>query len=188
MLLSAIALFHKQGIHATSVDEILKLSGTGKSQFTHYFKNKDGLIAGALSYLIELIKSGQAGTGYQIDTWDKMQNWFQTYILFQEGSKFTMSCPVGTIGADLTSDQAQIRAVVVSFLEWSRKQLTDFFGNQQRLKRLRTNVKAGELADLCIAVMQGGMLINKMRRDSEVFVSAAKQVNFYLNSLRIKSD
>jgi TetR/AcrR family transcriptional repressor of nem operon len=41
---AAADLFHKQGVAATSPDEIIDASGTGKGQFYHYFKNKDGLV------------------------------------------------------------------------------------------------------------------------------------------------
>ena len=40
----AAELFHKQGVRATSPDEIIEASGTGKGQFYHYFKSKEGLI------------------------------------------------------------------------------------------------------------------------------------------------
>ncbi len=41
---SAFDLFHNQGVNATSIDEILESSGTGKSQFYYYFESKDALV------------------------------------------------------------------------------------------------------------------------------------------------
>ena len=38
----AADLFHKQGVHATSPDEIIKASGTKRGQFYYYFKSKEG--------------------------------------------------------------------------------------------------------------------------------------------------
>jgi len=49
MIKAALALFHKRGVPATSVDAVLGRSKTGKSQFTHYFKNKDGLVLSTLN-------------------------------------------------------------------------------------------------------------------------------------------
>jgi AcrR family transcriptional regulator len=42
-MLAAADLFHKQGVHATSPDEVIEASNTGKGQFYHYFKSKEGL-------------------------------------------------------------------------------------------------------------------------------------------------
>src|SRR6266852_1400144 len=41
ILAAAADLFHKQGVVATSPDQIIDASGTGKGQFYHYFKNKE---------------------------------------------------------------------------------------------------------------------------------------------------
>ena len=39
---AAADLFHKQGVHATGPDEIIKASGTKRGQFYYYFKSKEG--------------------------------------------------------------------------------------------------------------------------------------------------
>src|SRR5262249_33808870 len=41
ILEAARDLFHKQGVVATSPDQVIEASGTGKGQFYHYFKNKE---------------------------------------------------------------------------------------------------------------------------------------------------
>src|SRR5262245_32930759 len=43
ILAAATDLFHKQGVSATSPDQVIEASGTGKGQFYHYFRNKEGL-------------------------------------------------------------------------------------------------------------------------------------------------
>lgn len=116
MINAAIDLFHRKGVNATSVDDVLEKSGTGKSQFTHYFKNKAGLVEAAVSSLSEEIKSGRTPTGYRIESWKEMERWFQTYIDFQESVGFARSCPVCTIGNDLAEDQSEARDSVVAFL------------------------------------------------------------------------
>lgn len=39
IIASAADLFHKQGVHATSPDDVIENSDTGKGQFYHYFKS-----------------------------------------------------------------------------------------------------------------------------------------------------
>ena len=68
MLGAALELFHRQGVKGTSVDEILEKSGTGKSQFTHYFRTKEGLVHATIEFLHEIIRDGKVGTGYDIRT------------------------------------------------------------------------------------------------------------------------
>ena len=185
MIEAALALFHSQGVNGTSVDQILARSGTGKSQFAHYFKNKDGLIRAAVQFLDGLVRSGKADTGYEIETWKDFESWLQSYIDFQASIRFERSCPFGTIGADLSNAQELIRQDLCLFLEWSRSKMSRFFAERRAAGELVASARPEELADLCISVMQGGMLLTKMTRNPGIFEGAAKQINAYVTSLRL---
>lgn len=173
MVNAAIDLFHLKGTDATSVDDVLKKSGTGKSQFSHYFKTKAGLIESAIATLSKQIKAGHSATGYHIESWKQLERWFQTFIDFQASVGFARSCPIGTIGNDLLDDQSELRSSIVAFLDWSRNELSSFFKEKLDAGELDSAAKPVALADLCISVMQGGMLLTKIRRDPESFESAS---------------
>lgn len=49
---AAWKLFYRQGYDNTTVDEIIRESGTSKGTFYHYFDGKDGLLS-SLSYLFD---------------------------------------------------------------------------------------------------------------------------------------
>ena len=49
---AAWKLFYEQGYDATTVDEIIKESGTSRGSFYHYFDGKDSLV-GSLAYLFD---------------------------------------------------------------------------------------------------------------------------------------
>jgi len=186
MVHAAIDLFHRQGVNATSIDQILERSRTGKSQFSHYFKTKEGLVHAAVTYLREVIRDGEAQTGYDVKTWKDMDHWFQTYIDFQKSVDFTRSCPIGTIGNDILDDQSALRKDVVDFLTWSRGRLTQFFRERQEAGELPAKIQPLALADFCISIMQGGMLLTKINRNSDMFENAATHARAYLKSIRIK--
>ena len=186
MIHTAIDLFHRQGVNATSVDEILEASKTGKGQFTHYFKNKEGLVRAAIGNLSEEIRAGRVPTGYRVESWKQLERWFRTYLDFQESVDFTRSCPIGTIGNDLIESKSELRADVVAFLDWSRAELTSFFERKLEEGELVPAAKPQALADLCIAVMQGGMLLTKIKRNPDMFDAAAKQTLTFIQGLRVK--
>ena len=72
---AAADLFHKQGVHATSPDDIIEASNTGKSQFYHYFKNKEGLVHEVLQTHLEAIRTGKAPVNYEIESWEDLERW-----------------------------------------------------------------------------------------------------------------
>jgi TetR/AcrR family transcriptional repressor of nem operon len=185
MIHSALELFHQNGVNATSLDQVLAHSQTGKSQFTHYFKNKEGLIHAVLRYLHESIEGGHTPTGYTLNSWSDLDRWFQSYIDFQKSVDCEKSCPVGTIAADITNDQPLLREDVQIFLDWARGQLAHFFTKKKAAKQIKPGANPEALADFCISIMQGGMLLSKMRRDTRMFKNAAKEALTYIHSLRV---
>ncbi len=68
ILNAAADLFHKQGVRATSPDEIMEASSTGKGQFYHYFKSKEGLVHEVLQNHLRAIKTGVAPVNYEIES------------------------------------------------------------------------------------------------------------------------
>lgn len=187
MLAAALELFHAKGVNATGISEVLKKSDTGKGQFTHYFKNKDGLIRGVVEFLFAIIREGRASTGYDLATWEDFTNWFQTYIDYQKSVNYKNSCPIGTIGNDLSDKQEIIRQDIRIFLEWTRGKLARFFAERKAAGDLVETADPDALADLCIAVMQGGMLMTKIRRDPDIFENSAKQTLAFIEQLKTRS-
>jgi len=59
ILKTAADLFHQQGVRATSPDQIIEKSGTGKGQFYHYFKNKEGLVHEVLQAIWTPLETAQ---------------------------------------------------------------------------------------------------------------------------------
>lgn len=186
ILQAATELFHRHGIKGTSIDDVLKQSGTGKGQFAHYFGNKDGLVLAVVDFLEELIRSGTVDSNYQIRSWEEFDAWFFRYINFQNDVDCELSCPLGTIGNDLTVEQDSLRRAVKAFFDWCRGQLTRFFAERKAAGDLRNDSDPDRLADLCLVIMEGGMLMTKITRDTKIFENAAREALRYVHSQRTR--
>ena len=184
MLAAALELFHRQGVKGTSVDEVLAKSGTGKSQFSHYFKTKEGLVHATLELLHEIIRAGKVESNYDIRTWDDMEKWFGRYIKFQQAVGCALSCPVGTIANDIEDGQTLLRKDVTHFMDWCHNQLARFFAERKAAGELKKDADPDGLADLCLSVMEGGMLLSKINRNTRAFEKAAGQALAHIRSLR----
>jgi TetR/AcrR family transcriptional repressor of nem operon len=184
MIQAAQALFHQQGIHATSVDQVLKQSGTGKSQFAHYFKTKDGLVHEVLRHLHECLRGDDAPVNYRVRTWDDLETWFRFFVTAQRLRGCDRACPVGTIGNDLADEQELLRQDVRLIFEWVQGQLGRFFAERRATGELPASVDPDELADFCIVTVQGGLLVGKIKRDSTTFDNAVKHALAYLQVLK----
>src|SRR5579864_2409388 len=162
---TAADLFHKQGVRATSPDEIIEASRTGKGQFYHYFKSKEGLIHEVLLTHLEAIKSGTAPLQYEISSWKDLEKWFLAQLELQKRFDMTRGCPFGTIGNEVTGNDELIRQDLSLIFEVMKAKLVAFFIRVKARGRLVDTAREEWMADFCLATIQGAMLLGKIRRD-----------------------
>src|SRR5262249_7662107 len=124
---AAADLFHKQGVGATSPDEILEASHAGKGQFYHYFGSKEGLVHQVLLSYIEAIESGAGPVDYDVNSWEDLERWFVSHIELQERFRMLRGCPFGTIGNGVTEGDELIRQDLSHLFEIVKNKLRVFF-------------------------------------------------------------
>jgi TetR/AcrR family transcriptional repressor of nem operon len=177
---AACELFHKQGYVATSPDEIIELSGTGKGQFYHYFKSKEGLIHEVLLERLREVKAGTRSFNREIGSWRELEDWFAAYIELQKSFSMTRGCPFGTIANELTEGDELIRQDINLIFESIKANLATFFIKEKAVGRLAREASAERLADFCIATIQGALLLGKVSRDSRPAEAAVQEALAHL--------
>src|SRR5215471_1796390 len=124
---TAADLFHKQGARATSPDEIIEASRTGKGQFYHYFKSKEGLIHEVLQTYLDQIKNGESRVDYEINSWKDLEKWFGAQVELQKSYEMTRGCPFGTLGNEVTVNDELVRQDLSLIFEVVKNKLVAFF-------------------------------------------------------------
>src|SRR5258708_22393275 len=163
----AADLFHKQGVAATSPDKIIEASGTGKGQFYYYFKNKEGLVHEVLQHYLGVIKTGASPIHYEIESWQDLEEWFLAQVELQKAFRMTRGCPFGTIGNEVTENDELIRQDLSLIFEIVKNKLAAFFIKEKAKGRLSPDASEEEMADFCIASIQGAMRLGKIKRNSQ---------------------
>jgi AcrR family transcriptional regulator len=166
IIAAAADLFHKQGVHATSPDDVIEASSTGKGQFYHYFKSKEGLVHEVLQTHLEAIRTGSAPIKYDIESWKDLERWFRAHLELQKSFRMTRGCPFGTVGNEVTGNDELIRQDLCLIFEVVRSKLSAFFVKQKVKGAIPKTTDEGALADFCIATVQGAMLMGKIERST----------------------
>ena len=165
-LSNRFALFHKQGVGAMSPDQAIEASETGKGQFYHYFKSKEGLVHEVLQTYLDDIAKGTAPLSYEIDSWEDLERWSFSNIELQKRFRMTRGCPFGTIGNEVTENDELIRQDLSLIFEVVKNKLAAFFIKEKAKGRLTQDANEEQMADFCIATVQGAMLLGKIKRNS----------------------
>jgi AcrR family transcriptional regulator len=181
ILTVAADLFHKQGVAATSPDQIIEASGTGKGQFYHYFRNKEGLVHEVLLAYLDSIWKGDGPLAYDIASWADLEQWFKTQLALQKGFRMTRGCPFGTIGNEVTENDELIRQDLSLIFEVAKAKIATFFIREKASGRLDPSAREEQLADFVLATLQGAMLMGKVKRSSQLVESVAHEA---MNHLR----
>src|SRR5215469_6949903 len=176
----AADLFHKQGVGATSPDQVIEASGTGKGQFYHYFKSKGGLVHEVLQTYLEDISKGVAPLSYEINSWENLELWFRSNIELQKKFNMTRGCPFGTIGNEVTENDELIRQDLSLIFEIVKNKLAAFFIKEKATGRLSHEVNEEHMADFCIATIQGAMLLGKIKRNSQTAETIVREALAHL--------
>ena len=185
---AAADLFHQKGARATSPDEVIEASQTGKGQFYHYFKNKEGLIHEVLQTHLDAIKVGAAPIDYEINSWRDLEQWFVAHLQLQKRYEMTRGCPFGTLGNEVSENDELIRQDVSLIFEVVKNKLAVFFLKEKAKGRLARRADPQRMADFCIATIQGAMLMGKIKRSSQPVEAAAREAVVHLKSYLVKSD
>lgn len=183
MIRSAYELFHRQGIRATTVDQVLERSDTGKSQFYHYFKNKEGLIHAVLVEFYKRMYSEKSPLKSRMESWADLKDWFGFFVNYQKEHGCDRSCAIGTIGSDLAGNDELLRQDVRLIFERMKQPLSDFFHTMKGKGELPESADPSALADFCVSIMQGGLLVAKIKREVRPFEHSVTHALQYLRSL-----
>jgi len=180
ILRTAADLFHKQGARATSPDEIIEASRTGKGQFYHYFKSKERLIHQVLQVYLEEIKTRTARVNYEINSWRDLEKWFARQVELQKDYEMTRGCPFGTLGNEVTENDELIRQDLSLIFEVIKSKLAAFFLREKAKGKLAKHADAERMADFSIAAMQGAMLMGKIKRSSHTVETSIEEALVHL--------
>jgi len=183
---TAADLFHKQGARATSPDEIIEASRTGKGQFYHYFRSKEGLVHEVLQTYLAEIKTGKAPLNYQIDSWRDLEQWFAAQVELQKSYQMTRGCPFGTLGNEVTENDELVRQDLSLIFEVIQNKLSAFFVGEKAKGKLAKRADPERMANFCVASIQGGMMMGKIKRSSQTVETTVEEAMAHLRSYLVK--
>ncbi len=159
----AAALMYERGVSATTIEDILVASGTGKSQLYHYFSSKEELVAAVLRHQLQQVLQEQSL--FQLDTWEGIAAWFQAMVDMQQDQRGYRGCPLGSIVSELVDQGELLRSQAAdAFTRWESS-LGDGLRAMQARGLLRDDADPYALAESTIAVLQGGYFLSSTKRD-----------------------
>ncbi len=182
ILTSAADLIHERGVAATSIDDILAASGTGKSQFYLYFESKDELVRSVLQHNLKAILDTQGALLEGLSTWKGIKAWLDAFADNHARQDLVGGCRLGSLAAEMAERDEDLRmALSEAFSRWESF-LTAGLQTMKDRGALRPGADPRALADATMASIQGGYLLSTTKKDVRPMRNALSAAYAHLRS------
>jgi len=182
ILETAAKLVYKNGVNGTSVDDVLSASGTGKSQFYHYFASKDALVKELIEFHRAVMPAAQETLLSNLSSLAGIDAWLDQILADYDRGLYADGCPIGNLANELASQNEELRRdLQATFATWETC-LSQGLRALQTKGHLRRDIVPEELATFCVAAIEGAMLLAKTEKSPKPLASTISQIRGLLKA------
>jgi AcrR family transcriptional regulator len=180
ILETAAKLMYKNGVNGTSVDDVLNASNTGKSQFYHYFTNKEALVKELIDYHLAALPAVQASLLDNLGTLAGIDAWLDQIVLDYKAGAYSQGCPIGNLASEMAGQNEELRQnLQATFSDWETRLEQGLI--QMRAKgQLRVGVDPIQLATFCVAAIEGALLLAKTNQSVTPLEATVAQIKAHV--------
>jgi TetR/AcrR family transcriptional regulator, transcriptional repressor for nem operon len=163
---AACELFARQGIRATTLDQVGALSRTGRGQLYLYFAGKPDLVAAVVGQQVQRVLDAQQPLLGTICTAADVRAWCDGASQ-QYSVNDPIRCPLGSLVHELGEQDGAARAALAEgFGRW-RSELAAGLRRVQRRGELASGTDPDAVAAALLAVYEGGVLLAGAEHDPD---------------------
>ena len=183
---SAADLVAQRGVVDTFVDDVLETCSMGKSQFYHYFADKDELISEVVRFRSEtLYRKMYFEPLSEISTLAGLRRWMRQIAEMMVQVNYTQGCPIGTLAMQLNQSETQHRGEINDVFDDLYRSLHGTLGRIRESGQLPKRVNTGELATYFLGVFQGGLLLSRTYQDPTKLRTVLRQAEKHIKQLAV---
>lgn len=164
ILEAAAALIHEQGVHNTSLDDVMAASSTSKSQLYHYFADKSALVRAVVDMQVRAVLESQAPELATLDSIDALRAWRDRIVAINAAVHCAGGCAMGRLASELAeTDQVARKSLERGFEIWQGHLSAGLKAMRER-GDLNATADPDQLAMALVAAAEGGALLAQTSR------------------------
>ena len=177
MLISAAEVMRERGAAGVTIDEVLARSGAPRgSVYYHFPGGRNQILTEALQFAGEAI-TGLIDEAAQKGGMHLVRQFVEFWDQLLAESDFTAGCPVVAAAIGCAGDEPQLTTVAGSIFGLWRDALTRAFVSDGF-----DEADAASLAIMCIASLEGAVVLCRSTRSVDPLRDVASQVEFLIKS------
>ena len=185
LLEAAQQLMLAKGFPATTVEEICAAAGVTKGSFFHYFADKEQIGAAALDHFMGgRMQAMQAETFAKLaDPLKRVYGYVDFVIKMAREATAMPSCLLGNFAQELSATHPHLRAQCGRHFDHWAQMLKRDLDQAKTMYAPKATIDTLSLADHCIAVLEGAMILAKARGEQKVIEVQMRHLKSYLQGL-----
>ena len=175
MVISTALLVREQGARATSIDDVLAHSGAPRGSVYHHFPGgRRQLLSEAIDYAGEFVAARIECAADALEMLDLLLNDYREQLI---RSDFRAGCPVVAVAVEAGDPESDLyEHAGAAFGRWQELLA------QRLVAQGVSAARAGELAVLVIASIEGALVMARARRDTEPLDNVHSQLRTLLRA------
>jgi len=162
---AAAELIYLHGAENVSLDTVMDVTNTSKSQLYHYFANKQALIRDVIDLQTSRIVAANAKSLGALDSFVALRAWGDMIIAAFRASGGIGGCPIGSLANELATRSEEARLQLrQSFSSWSNV-IENGLCRMRQVGQLDSDTDVAAMAVAMVAAVQGGIVLAKTSRE-----------------------
>jgi AcrR family transcriptional regulator len=163
---AAAELVAARGVAATTLDGVMELSRTSKSQIYHYFADKNALMCAVVKAQSDHVLGSQASCLSGVKSLEELRQWRNQLVGLNRATHGVGGCPIGSLASALADRSEDARKLLAkSFRRWE-SHLAAGLKAMQDHGTLSPRARPDDLATAIVSALQGGLLLAQTTRST----------------------
>lgn len=186
ILEAAAELINRKGFNATSVDDILEASGTGKSQFYHYFNSKNQLARELTQLHAEAMPLVRLTTADALRSLEDFEAALEALLESHRNGKYLYGCPTSNLATELVAGSEELSEYFREIFSEIESRITQAIARLRFRGQVRQDVIPESVASFIFSSIEGALLLTKISGKTDPLAATVVQLRSYLRSLTSK--
>lgn len=180
---AAAHLVYRNGVAATTLDDVCEASGTSKSQLYRHFPDKDALVQAVIGLRAAQVIARETERLEGLDSVRGLELWRDALVRNNELQNGAYGCALGSMANELSDSNDEARVLLNETLQRWERLLVDGFERMCMSGELRDDVDPQKLAVGMMAALQGGYLLAQAAHDTTPMAIALDMAIEHVKSL-----
>jgi TetR/AcrR family transcriptional repressor of nem operon len=185
LVAAAYRLMQTKGFVATGVEDVCAAAGVTKGAFFHYFPSKEAL---GLAVVEERVREytcafETAPFMKETDPLKRLHGYLDTVCALNHDATRPTGCLVGMFAQELAETHPEVRALCAQSFESLRRFLEGLIEEARAAYAPRAAIDVRSVADHFIAILQGALILARVRQDRRVIETQVEHFRAYLDAL-----